>query len=39
LYWRDRHLRCHRCDQVRPTPDIGGPLREIGHDPIAIFWG
>ncbi|HYX61115.1 MAG TPA: DUF3024 domain-containing protein [Streptosporangiaceae bacterium] len=37
-YWRDRHLRCHRYDQVRPTPDIGGLLREIGHDQIAIFW-
>jgi len=39
LYWRDRHLCFHRYDQVEPSPDIGGLLREIDHDPIAIFWG
>jgi hypothetical protein len=39
LYWRDRHLRFHRYDQVRPSPDIGDLLREIDHHPIAIFWG
>ena len=39
LYWRDRYLCFHRYDQVEPSPDIGGLLREIDHDPIAIFWG
>jgi hypothetical protein len=39
LYWRDRHLRFHRCDQVRPSLDIGYLLREIDQHPVAIFRG
>jgi Protein of unknown function (DUF3024) len=39
LYWRDRHLRFHLYDELEPSPDIGGLLREIDCDPIAIFWG
>ena len=35
--WRGHRLRLHRYDRVRPSPDIGGLLGEIGHDPIAIF--
>ncbi len=38
LYWRDRHLRFHRHDQVEPSPDIGDLLHEIDHDLIVIFW-
>jgi hypothetical protein len=33
LYWRDRHLRFHRYDQLEPSPDIGDLLREIDRDP------
>jgi hypothetical protein len=39
LYWRDRHLRFHRYDQLEPSPDISDLLHEIDRDPIAIFWG
>jgi len=39
LYWCDRQLRCHRYDQVRPWPGIGGLLREIDQHPVVIFWG
>ncbi|MGH3181425.1 MAG: DUF3024 domain-containing protein [Streptosporangiaceae bacterium] len=39
LYWRDRHLRFHRYDQLAPSPHVDDLLREIDHDPIAIFWG
>ena len=40
LYRRDRHLRFHLCDKLRPSPGIGGLLlREIDRDPIAIFRG
>jgi hypothetical protein len=28
-----------RYDQVRLWPDIGDLLRDIDHDPVAIFWG
>jgi hypothetical protein len=38
-YWRDRHLRFALCDELEPSPDIGGLLRETGRDPAAIFWG
>ena len=39
LYWRDRHLRFHLYDELEPSPGIGGLLREIDRDPVAIFWG
>jgi len=39
LYWRDRHLRFHRYDQLQPSPRIDDLLTEIDRDPTAIFWG
>ena len=39
LYWRDRHLRFHRYDQLPPSPSIDDLLTEIDRDPTAIFWG
>ena len=39
LYWRDRHLRFHRYDQLQPSPSIDDLLTEIDRDPTAIFWG
>jgi hypothetical protein len=39
LYGRDRHLRFHLSDELEPSPDVGGLLREIDRGPIAIFWG
>lgn len=39
MSWRDRRLRFHRYDRVRPSPGIGGLLREIGRGLIATFWG
>ena len=39
LYWRDHNLCFHRYDQLKPSHDISNLLREIDHDPIAIFWG
>ena len=39
LYWRDRHLRFHRYDQLQPSPHIDDLLPEIDRDPTAIFWG
>jgi hypothetical protein len=29
----------HLSGEFGPSPDIGGLLREIDRDPIAIFWG
>jgi hypothetical protein len=34
-----RHLRFHFHDQLEAPPDIGGLLREIDRDPIAVVWG
>ena len=31
-------LRFHLSDELEPSPDIGGLLREIDRDPITIFW-
>ena len=39
LYWRDRNLKFHLYDRVRPTPYIEELLTEIDADPTAIFWG
>lgn len=39
LYWRDRYLRFYLSDKLELSPGIGGLLREIDGDPIAIFWG
>jgi len=39
LYWRDRHLRFHRYDELPPSLRIDDLLTEIDRDPTAIFWG
>ena len=39
LYWRDRNLRFHLYDHLKPSPGIGDLLDEIDRDPTAIFWG
>jgi hypothetical protein len=39
LYWRDRNLRFHTYEQLKPSPDIGDLLAEIDRDPTAVFWG
>jgi hypothetical protein len=39
LYWCNRNLRFHVCDRMKPSPHIDELLREIDHDPTAIFWG
>jgi len=32
-------LRSRLSEELEPSPDIGGLLREIDRDPITIFWG
>jgi Protein of unknown function (DUF3024) len=39
LYWRDRNLRFHIYDQIKPSPDMGDLLRDTDRDPTAIFCG
>ena len=39
LLWRDRNLRFHVYDLVRPTPHIDELIREVERDPTCIFWG
>ena len=39
LYWRDRNLRFHVYDRIKPSPHIDDLLQEIDRDPTAIFWG
>lgn len=39
LHWRDRNLRFHEYDLVRPTRHVDRLLAEIDRDPTAIFWG
>jgi hypothetical protein len=39
LYWRDRHLRFHRYDQLEPSEQVTHLLIEVDADPICIFWG
>jgi hypothetical protein len=39
LYWRDRNLRWHLYDLVRPSPAMTDLLAEVERDPTAIFWG
>jgi len=39
LYWRDRDLRFHDYDLVRPTESVEDFLAEVDRDPTAIFWG
>ena len=39
LYWRDRNLRFHAYDLVKPTANIAELLDEVNRDPTAILWG
>lgn len=39
LHCRDRNLRFHRYDRVRPTARVEELLAEIDRDPTGIFWG
>ena len=39
LYWRDRNLRFHTYDRLRPTGNVDQLLDEIDRDPTGIFWG
>ena len=39
LYWRDRNLKFHLYDLVKPTPNIESLLAELNADPTCIFWG
>lgn len=39
LYWRDRHSRFHRYEDLEPTPTVELLLAEIDADPTGIFWG
>lgn len=39
LYWRDRNLRFHEYDLIRPSRHVDLLLAEIDRDPTAIFWG
>nr|WP_196807186.1 DUF3024 domain-containing protein [Candidatus Solirubrobacter pratensis] len=39
LYAADRNERWFLYDNVRPAPDVGPLLAEIGEDPTGIFWG
>ncbi len=39
LYWRDRNLRFHDYDRVRPTESVEDLLAEVDRDPTVIFWG
>lgn len=39
LFSRDRNLRFHAYDLIKPSRDIDDILAEIDRDPINIFWG
>jgi hypothetical protein len=39
LYWRDRNLRFHAYNRIRPAASTEELLAEIDRDPTAIFWG
>ena len=39
LYWRDRNLRFHLYERVKPARDVSRLLAEVDRDPTAIFWG
>lgn len=39
LYWRDRHLRFHRYDQVPPTRQVQVLLDVVADSGDSIFWG
>ena len=37
--WRDRNLRFHHYDRIKPSPDASELINEIDRDPTGIFWG
>ena len=39
LYWRDRNLRFHRYDRIKPSENVSTLIDEIDRDPTRIFWG
>ena len=39
LYWRDRNLRWHRYERVRPARRLATLFAEVRRDPTRIFWG
>jgi hypothetical protein len=39
LYWRDRNLRFHGYDRLRPSRHVDDLLTEVDRDPTGIFWG
>jgi hypothetical protein len=39
VYWRDRNLRFHAYDRIRPSASINDMLAEIDRGPTGIFWG
>ena len=39
LYWRDRNLRFHHYDRLRPSASLDDLIGEVERDPTRIFWG
>jgi len=39
LYYRDRNLRFHVYDRVKPSSSVAALIDEISRDPTSIFWG
>jgi DUF3024 family protein len=39
LYWRDRNLRFHTYDRIRPSTRTNDLLAEIDRDPRGILLG
>jgi hypothetical protein len=39
LYWCDHSGQFHRYEQHAPSPRVSYLLRELEHDPTALFWG
>jgi hypothetical protein len=39
LFSRDRNLRFHAYDLIKPSRSVDDILAEIDRDPISIFWG
>jgi hypothetical protein len=39
LHWRDRNLRFHRYDRIKPSANVSELISEIERDPTGIFWG
>lgn len=39
LYYRDRNLKWHLYDRVKPSRTFNHLLKEVDSDPTGIFWG